>query len=149
MAATAFLFTGYYLLDLMDGKQARKTGNSTPLGMLVDHGVDAMVTVLISMSLGSVLKFQGAFMYFLIWSMMTVTFFFATLEEYYTGVLELPWFNGVSEGNAIAFGVIMFTIYKGQSFWLNTTELFGYLLHYNQILIIGLCLFSLFFTIIR
>jgi ethanolaminephosphotransferase len=29
------------MLDEMDGKQARRTGNSSPLGMLFDHGVDA------------------------------------------------------------------------------------------------------------
>jgi len=28
----------------MDGKQARKTGNSSPLGMLFDHGCDAITT---------------------------------------------------------------------------------------------------------
>jgi ethanolaminephosphotransferase len=25
----------------MDGKQARKTGNSSPLGLIFDHGVDS------------------------------------------------------------------------------------------------------------
>jgi len=31
----------YRLLDEMDGKQARKTGNSSPLGLLFDHGCDS------------------------------------------------------------------------------------------------------------
>jgi len=31
----------YRLLDEMDGKQARKTGNSSPLGLIFDHGCDA------------------------------------------------------------------------------------------------------------
>jgi len=30
----------------MDGKQARKTGNSSPLGMLFDHGCDALTMTL-------------------------------------------------------------------------------------------------------
>ena len=29
------------MLDEMDGKQARRTGNSSPLGLLFDHGCDA------------------------------------------------------------------------------------------------------------
>jgi ethanolaminephosphotransferase len=29
------------MFDEMDGKQARRTGNSSPLGMLFDHGCDA------------------------------------------------------------------------------------------------------------
>jgi len=36
-AVTYFL---YRLLDEMDGKQARRTGNSSPLGLLFDHGCD-------------------------------------------------------------------------------------------------------------
>jgi ethanolaminephosphotransferase len=31
----------YQTLDNMDGKQARKTGSASPLGLLFDHGIDA------------------------------------------------------------------------------------------------------------
>ena len=34
--------------DNMDGKQARKTGNSSPLGLLFDHGCDAMTAGLVT-----------------------------------------------------------------------------------------------------
>lgn len=33
----------YANLDSLDGKQARRTGSSSPLGQLFDHGVDAYV----------------------------------------------------------------------------------------------------------
>ena len=36
-----FLFV-YQSLDAIDGKQARRTGSSSPLGELFDHGCDAM-----------------------------------------------------------------------------------------------------------
>lgn len=32
----------YQTLDATDGKQARRTGSSSPLGELLDHGCDAM-----------------------------------------------------------------------------------------------------------
>jgi phosphatidylglycerophosphate synthase len=32
----------YQTLDAIDGKQARRTGQSSPLGQLFDHGCDAM-----------------------------------------------------------------------------------------------------------
>lgn len=32
----------YYTLDCMDGKQARRTSSSSPLGQLFDHGVDCV-----------------------------------------------------------------------------------------------------------
>ena len=39
-ACAACLFL-YQTLDAMDGKHARRTGNSSPLGQLFDHGCDA------------------------------------------------------------------------------------------------------------
>ena len=35
----------YQTMDALDGKQARRTGTSSPLGELFDHGCDAMTTV--------------------------------------------------------------------------------------------------------
>ena len=37
----AFCYFMYRMFDEMDGKQARRTGNSSPLGLLFDHGCDA------------------------------------------------------------------------------------------------------------
>lgn len=42
LAVGIFYFFGR-LLDEMDGKQARKTGNSSPLGLLFDHGCDSFI----------------------------------------------------------------------------------------------------------
>ena len=41
----AFLWLFFYsILDNADGKQARKTHNSTSLGLFFDHGLDAFTT---------------------------------------------------------------------------------------------------------
>ena len=37
----AVAYFTYRMLDEMDGKQARRTGNSSALGMIFDHGCDA------------------------------------------------------------------------------------------------------------
>lgn len=37
----AWCYFAYRMLDEMDGKQARRTQNSSPLGLLFDHGCDA------------------------------------------------------------------------------------------------------------
>jgi ethanolaminephosphotransferase len=44
------------VLDEMDGKQARKTGNSSPLGLLFDHGCDAFSASMITLMLLKVLR---------------------------------------------------------------------------------------------
>jgi phosphatidylglycerophosphate synthase len=46
---TAFSFFMYRMLDEMDGKQARRTGNSSPLGFLFDHGCDSFSTGLMTL----------------------------------------------------------------------------------------------------
>jgi len=35
-------FMIYITLDNVDGKQARRTGTSSPLGQIFDHGMDAI-----------------------------------------------------------------------------------------------------------
>lgn len=44
----AFLVFIYQTLDNIDGKQARRTGTSTGLGMLMDHGCDGMSCFLLA-----------------------------------------------------------------------------------------------------
>jgi ethanolaminephosphotransferase len=65
---------------------------------MFDHGADALSSVTLSMSLASLLGFIGSAYYVFIIIAITTGFFFATLEEYYCGRLDLPPFNGVSDG---------------------------------------------------
>ena len=45
----------YQLLDNLDGKQARRTGNSTPFGMLMDHGCDIFTNIFTAFNLSKLL----------------------------------------------------------------------------------------------
>jgi len=53
---TGLLYISYHLFDLLDGKHARNTKNSSPLGLLMDHGCDALTTFLFLMSMANILK---------------------------------------------------------------------------------------------
>lgn len=44
----------YQMLDNLDGKQARKLQNSTPLGMIMDHGCDALGVIALSAGMARV-----------------------------------------------------------------------------------------------
>ena len=149
MIASAILYPIYHLLDLIDGKQARRTKNSSPLGLLVDHGCDGLTTFMISMSIGSIVKLSGIVNYVLIWSLVSIPFFFCTWEEYHTGLLELPCFNGVNEGTVISSGVMFFTAVVGQSFWLNSFKIGSFILNYNELLLYSSIGLSIVFTLIR
>jgi ethanolaminephosphotransferase len=45
----------YQMLDNLDGKQARKIKNSTPLGMIMDHGCDALGVIALSAGMARVI----------------------------------------------------------------------------------------------
>ena len=48
---TGISFFLYMICDNTDGKQARRTGSSSPLGMLIDHGMDCISAVIVNMAL--------------------------------------------------------------------------------------------------
>ena len=54
LAAAVGLFL-YQSLDAIDGKQARRTGTSSPLGELFDHGCDSLSTGLLLVEFSSII----------------------------------------------------------------------------------------------
>ena len=86
-----------HTLDGIDGKQARRTGTSTPLGELFDHGLDSWSTIFITGAIYSMfgrndddLSISPFRMFCLFWNVY-VCFLISHWEKYNTGVLYLPW----------------------------------------------------------
>lgn len=77
----------------MDGKQARRTGTSGPLGELFDHGLDSYSAALIPIYIFSLFgtnDLPPIRMFFVIWNVF-LNFYFTHVEKYNTGVMFLPW----------------------------------------------------------
>lgn len=113
----------YQTLDNMDGKQARKTGSSSPLGLLFDHGCDAVNSVFGSANwiIAMGLSLQDDTLAAMVLIMVPFALFFvATWEEYYVGELVLPIFNGPSEGLVLGAAFHFTSYLKGTSFWHGT-----------------------------
>mmetsp|Transcript_777 Transcript_777/g.1387 ORF Transcript_777/g.1387 Transcript_777/m.1387 type:complete len:119 (+) Transcript_777:340-696(+) len=89
----------YRMLDELDGKQARKTGNSSSLGLLFDHGCDALSMGLQIMVIAKSLQIGETWQALLCCNAGLASFHFSTLEEYYTGGLFLGPLNGISDGS--------------------------------------------------
>lgn len=113
----------YQTLDNMDGKQARRTGSSSPLGMLFDHGCDAINAIAGSanwiMTLGLNPDKDALLCWAIVLGPMSM-FFIATWEEFYTGALILPIINGVSEGLVGGALLSLATYLYGVEFWQDT-----------------------------
>ena len=100
-------------MDNADGKQARKTNNSSPLGLLFDHGADSLNTALLAMTLSTLIQ-NGITWYLAVcFVILTTGFCFSTYEEYYTGKLILPTVNAVSDGCFIIFAASAISAISG------------------------------------
>lgn len=113
----AFSYFFYRMLDEMDGKQARRTGNSSPLGLLFDHGLDSFTMGLQAMVMTKCCQVGDNMMAILSVAAPCASFHFSTLEEYYTGGLFLPPCNGVTDGSAAVFLVFILMAIVGNDFW--------------------------------
>lgn len=130
-----FLFNGiailvYQTLDNMDGKQARRTGSGSPLGLLFDHGCDAInsifgsANVIIGMNLS---PHEDLLNVWLLVFMPFLVFYVATWEQYLTGELILPIINGPSEGLLGTATLSFVSFWKGTQYW-HQTDIFDSLL---------------------
>ena len=57
----------YHVLDSSDGKQARKINNCSPLGMILDHGLDSISITLMFMPFGQMIGAWDHVICCLIW----------------------------------------------------------------------------------
>ena len=78
----------YSTLDNVDGKQAKRTGSGSPMGMLFDHGCDATTAVIQAMILQRICQIGSSWRAILAALMPTVPFYYITLEAYYLGKME-------------------------------------------------------------
>ena len=117
-AVVSFLLFTSHTLDGIDGKQARRTGTSSPLGELFDHGCDAWAAVFITSTFYSTfgrnddgLSISVWRMYFVLWNVF-FCFHLSHWEKYNTGVMYLPWGYDLS----MVGGTILYLL----------TSIFGY-----------------------
>eukprot|EP01126_Amoeba_proteus_P036072 TRINITY_DN3660_c0_g1_i7.p1 TRINITY_DN3660_c0_g1~~TRINITY_DN3660_c0_g1_i7.p1 ORF type:complete len:308 (-),score=23.10 TRINITY_DN3660_c0_g1_i7:64-987(-) len=115
----------YQTLDALDGKQARRTNNSSPLGELFDHGCDAMTTVFQALTLYGSCRIGLGWIPFVNLLILLSTFYVNQWEVYFTGTLQL-WYINVSE--AQVFGILAHLVgfVFGSNVWMISINLCGY-----------------------
>ncbi|GMM35648.1 diacylglycerol cholinephosphotransferase [Saccharomycopsis crataegensis] len=107
----------YQTFDACDGMQARKTGQSGPLGELFDHCVDALNTSLSVIIFASVTKMGYGWMFIISQFAVLANFYLSTWEEYHTHILFLSEFSGPVEGILMIVILYLATAYYGSSIW--------------------------------
>ncbi|XP_050223988.1 choline/ethanolaminephosphotransferase 1 [Mercurialis annua] len=105
----------YQTFDAVDGKQARRTNSSSPLGELFDHGCDALACAFEGMAFGSTAMCGRDTFWF--WVISAVPFYGATWEHFFTNTLILPAVNGPTEGLMLIYVAHFFTGIVGAEWW--------------------------------
>jgi ethanolaminephosphotransferase len=113
----AFGLFMYQTFDNVDGKQARRTGTSSGLGELFDHGIDSLNCTLASLletaAMGLGTSKSGVFTALA----PCLAMFFSTWETYHTHTLYLGFINGPTEGLLIACAMMIASGYYGPGIW--------------------------------
>ncbi|XP_030069971.1 ethanolaminephosphotransferase 1 [Microcaecilia unicolor] len=137
-----------YALDSIDGKHARRTQSSSPLGELFDHGLDSWAASIFTFSLFSVFGcvpgqtgIPAPRMYS-VSCVILLVFMLSHWEKYNTGILFLPWGYDISQ---VTLTIIYFlTAAFGVEAW-HQPFLFGY--YFVDILITLLLGCSIFLSL--
>ncbi|KAK0259095.1 hypothetical protein LTR91_014427 [Friedmanniomyces endolithicus] len=113
----AFGVWAYSTMDNIDGKQARRTGTSSGLGELFDHGIDSLNCTLASLLETSAMGLGPTRLGALTALIPTLPMFFSTWETYHTHTLYLGYVNGPTEGLLIASTIMVLSGIYGPQIW--------------------------------
>lgn len=110
----------YQILDNLDGKQARRTGTSSPFGMLLDHGCDIFTNCLSAFNMSHLLIVGNHnILSTCIFFGLILGFFTMTYEELKIGELHFAIINAADEGNILLSSFAMLCGFIGNA-WLGT-----------------------------
>jgi phosphatidylglycerophosphate synthase len=80
-----FSFLFYTMMDAIDGRQARRTKSGSPLGQLLDHGCDSILSGVIAIVLASTLRVGLGVELVVLIAVSQIVFFIGQWEENHTG----------------------------------------------------------------
>jgi ethanolaminephosphotransferase len=144
-----FMFV-YHTLDGCDGKQARRTGNSSQLGEIFDHGVDALSCT----HLAHIFTFIGGnnppnYPFFAIFlAVLWISFYNAHWEHYHRGEFFLGYLSAC-DGQVFVTAICILTGIMGDSSaWKIPFKLFGFNISFADLFILAIFV-PLVLTILR
>ncbi|KAF4524406.1 hypothetical protein B566_EDAN009322 [Ephemera danica] len=129
----------YQSLDAIDGKQARRTGTSSPLGELFDHGCDSISTVFVALSccIAVQLGERPNWMLFQCFTAMTL-FYVAHWQTYVSGTLKFGKVD-VTEAQFSIMFIHLITSIFGSQIWTIKLPILNFEVYFMMILFSQLC----------
>ncbi|XP_073813695.1 choline/ethanolaminephosphotransferase 1 bbc isoform X1 [Musca autumnalis] len=131
----------YQSLDSIDGKQARRTNTSSPLGELFDHGCDSISTVFVALSacISCQLGHYPNWLFFQCFCAIGL-FYCAHWQTYVSGTLRFGKID-VTEAQFTIIGIHMVSFFFGPDIWMTKLPIIGYNKNYIILCGITICYF--------
>jgi len=114
----AFCQFAYQTLDAVDGKHARTTKCSSPLGQLFDHGCDSFSMTFVILTVCQTVRLGPTIELLFFSGLLQFAFFCANWSEYHSGVLttSVAYF-GVTEGELVICASLVIAGIFGPDAW--------------------------------
>jgi len=114
----AFCQFVYQTMDAVDGKHARETKSSSPLGQLFDHGCDSFSINFLFLTTAQACRLHDPSSLIIFIFAGQLNFFASNWNEYHTKILRTHVGNfGVTEGELMIIAVLLVTGIFGQHVW--------------------------------
>jgi ethanolaminephosphotransferase len=130
----ALLLFFYQTMDAIDGKHARNIKAGSVLGELFDHGVDAIVTVMMGMIACATLQLGSTYSACIAIFLLCLTSYLIVWEDYVTDTMRFGVFNGPTEAILFAIAVLIITAVVGPTLW---TKSILYLIKLNTLCLLA------------
>ncbi|SOV12692.1 choline/ethanolaminephosphotransferase, putative [Plasmodium sp. gorilla clade G2] len=119
--AGIFLFL-YQTFDAVDGKQARRTNTSSPLGQLFDHGCDAITTSFFVFIACKAAGFPKSLIYYILLAIVQIQGYMFSWMEYHTKVFNTSVGKiGTTESHVLVITMCILRGLKGAAIFQRTT----------------------------
>eukprot|EP01103_Thecamoeba_quadrilineata_P008965 TRINITY_DN18675_c0_g1_i1.p1 TRINITY_DN18675_c0_g1~~TRINITY_DN18675_c0_g1_i1.p1 ORF type:complete len:380 (+),score=45.93 TRINITY_DN18675_c0_g1_i1:34-1173(+) len=122
----------YQTMDALDGKQARRTNTSSPLGELFDHGCDAVTTFLVALTVSTSISLGPNYYTFILVIGSLAPFYLKQLEEYHTDEMILGYVN-VTEAQLVTISCFLVSGIFGPEAWNTEFNLYVAVLSLRQL----------------
>jgi len=109
----------YQTADNLDGKQARRTKSSSPLGEVFDHAGDCITIPMFGIIISTALELT-ALESFALLICVAIMFYLCHFEAYFTGTIILGPIVNPTEAQLGLIGILLVTYSKGSLFWKET-----------------------------
>lgn len=112
----------YFTMDSIDGKQAIRISETSPLGQIIDHGIDSLVSTLGTIPIASSLGVGTGLNLMMLITCVYIQFYCVTLYEKFTSKVVFGYLTSPAECVSICVLIHLIAFFKSPSFFSDLSQ---------------------------